>query len=186
MTDIEGLDIKMDDQMIEIKCQDGSISVSRRSCRLSKLLLLELSTKPDLKELSYPRFEIKYIQYICKYLEYYKDKDTPVEIKKPLESLKFEDICNAHDLEFVNEIMAVNMDVFLELISLSNSMGVDTLFDLLCARFAIMLKTTCLEDLRKPLGFTEEFTELTDEEENRIKEEYPDIHRLLTEELNKE
>lgn len=101
-------------------------------------------------------YSARIVELVAEFLEHYKDQDAQT-IPSPLQSTNLSDFLSEWDVKFIEK----ENDVVFELINAGESLGIDHLHDLACAKIAAFMKDKSPEDIAD--HFTIECQLTTDE-----------------------
>ena len=105
------------------------------------------------------------LQSACSFCEYF-ETDPMTHIEKPVRSLALADLVQPYYVHFSDQ----DTERVFELITLANFLDIASLFDLMCAKVALLIKGKTPEEIRRTFNIV---TEFTPEEEAQVREENP-------------
>jgi S-phase kinase-associated protein 1 len=162
-SNLESLDDELDKQITIITSDNKQYIVSNNILKMSKFIQKVLSNDPQnhmilLDKIPGPVFE-RIISYCTHHLEPHK----PIE--KPLNN-KISNLICPYDNQFLNSLSTKEL---IELAKLSNYLDISSLYELLCANFASMIRGKTSEEIRDIFGIFDDKED--DKEEDEEEEE---------------
>ncbi|MCQ2818485.1 MAG: hypothetical protein MJ252_14550 [archaeon] len=149
--------------LIFLKSSEGQrIQIDTKSAEGSKVLKKFMETAHEGSELSLPEIKISVLKVLVDYMKHYKEKD-PKEIPMPFPYENLDGVIDQWDINFINEF---SMDALYELLIASHKMKIQSLSDLIAAKFAIMLNNKSIAQIKELLNID---CDLTEEDLNLIK-----------------
>ena len=143
--------------------------VSKKDAELSELLTGTINDYPDDPFVQLTDVEEKTIERVIDYLRHFKGVPPP-EIPKPIpqgdkDDEAFKKCMDEWSFNFIDKI---GLDDLVNVTVTANFMGIQSLLDLCCAKFANLCKDKTEEDIFKVFNITETFTE---EEKEKLRQE---------------
>jgi hypothetical protein len=152
--DVKSLDDKKKERKIQLfqKNDEKTFFLTLRACKLSKLLQTTIDTDKTVNEII---LNVRNMEYIVNYLFHHNGKE-PDKIPMPLTSTDMTQVCkDKWDAEFIDRV-GNNEQALENLIKDANYMGIESLLNLGCAKFASLLKGKSIEEIKDILGPTAE------------------------------
>ena len=145
----------MSSRLILRSKEEKEFEITKKAASLSNFLRKAMDEAIDDSPISLSEIDEKMLEKILEYLDRFNG-NAPNEIEKPLPG---GDMKGAIDEWSVNFVDKITLDDLVNLTIAANYLGINSLIDLCCAKFACMCKDKSEEEIFKVFNFNKTFTE---------------------------